>query len=196
MNSPLDRLTDELAKLPSIGRKTAMRLALYILRQPSQYAFNLADALKGAVEQIRTCSTCYHITSQDPCEFCQDQRRNQELICVVEETSDVFALEKTKGFRGCYHILQGALSPLDGIGPDDLTISSLINRVKNHSVEEIILATNPTVTGDATALYLSKLLKPLNVKITKLASGIPMGTDIEYIDQLTLSRALEFRVEY
>jgi recombination protein RecR len=194
--SPLDQLTSELAKLPGIGHKTAMRLALFIIRQNNGYPDHLSSAIKNAAGSISTCKQCYHITSQNLCEFCADSRRDQGLICVVEESQDLFALEKTNGFKGRYHILQGALSPLDGIGPNELTISSLLKRISTEEVTEVILATNPTVTGDATALYLSKLLKPLSIKVTKLASGIPVGSGIEYIDAMTLTKALEHRVEY
>ena len=194
--TPLDRLTFELAKLPGIGERTALRLALHILRQPTSYAQSLAKSLVDVVEKIHFCSRCYHLTENNPCHFCQDGRRDQSLICVVQESSDLLAVERTRGFRGVYHVLQGALSPLDGINPEDLRIGELVERVKTTSVREVILATNPDVTGDATALYVAQMLKNLGLRVTKLAAGIPVGGHIEYVDAHTLSRALEARIEY
>lgn len=194
--TPLKRLTHELSKLPGIGEKTALRLVLYILRQPAQYARSLASALLEVVDRIRFCSVCFHLTDHDPCQYCSDPARDRGLLCVMEESSDLLAIEKTGGYRGVYHVLQGALSPLDGIGPDKLRIQELLARLKDDTVREIILAMNHNVTGDATALYLSKLIKPLGLKITKLAVGIPVGGDIQYIDQMTLSRALNSRIDY
>jgi len=194
--SPLDRLTHELSKLPGIGRKTALRLALHIIRQPAEYAQSLAESLKLAVQKIKFCNLCFHLTDTNPCFICQDQKRDHGVICVVEESSNLMAIERTSRYKGLYHVLHGSLSPLDGIGPDELKIQELINRLKNTAVKEIILATNPNVTGDATALYISKLTQPFNVHLTKLASGIPLGGDIEYVDQMTLSRAIESRVDF
>jgi recombination protein RecR len=194
--TPLDRLTFELSKLPGIGERTALRLALYILRQPANTAHALSKALVDVVDKIHFCSRCFHLTELNPCVLCQDIKRDASVICVVQESSDLLAIERTRGFRGVYHVLQGALSPLDGIGPDDLRIKELVDRVKNTEVREIILATNPDVTGDATALYVSQALKPYLVRVTKLAAGIPVGGHIEYVDAHTLSRALESRVEY
>lgn len=194
--SPLDTLIHELSKLPGIGGRTAMRLALHILRQHESYAKNLAKALVEVVEQTRFCSQCLHITHVDPCAICMDTKRDQRLICVVEQSSDLMALEKTRQYRGLYHVLHGSLSPLDGIGPDQLRIRELIARLSIGVYEEIIMATNPNVTGDATALYISKLLKPMGIKVTRLASGVPLGSDLEYVDQATLSKALESRIAY
>lgn len=194
--SPFDRLTQELSKLPGIGGRTALRLALHILRQPASYAQGLALALTEAMTKMKFCSQCFFLTEADPCTFCSDERRNRQLLCVVEDSSDLLALERSRGYRGLYHVLQGALSPLDGIGPDHLRITELLGRVKKGGPAEIILATNHDVSGEATALYISKLLKPLGIRLTKLASGIPAGSDVEYLDSATLSRAIESRVEY
>lgn len=194
--TPLDRLTHELSKLPGIGGKTALRLVLYILRQPPQFARSLAESLLEVTEKVGFCSKCFHLSDKEPCSICSDTKRDSHLICTVEESSDLMAIERTGGYRGLYHVLQGALSPLDGIGPDNLRIKELLDRVKDEEIKEVIMATNPNVTGDATALYMSKLLKPTGVRITKLASGIPVGSDIEYVDQMTLARALESRRDY
>ena len=194
--SPFDRLTQELSKLPGIGGKTALRLALHILRQPASYAQNLSVALTEAATRMRFCSKCFFLTEADPCLFCTDDRRDRRIICVVEDSSDLLALERSRGYRGLYHVLQGALSPLDGIGPESLRISELVGRVKEGAPTEVILATNHDVSGEATALYISKLLKPLTIRLTKLASGIPAGSDVEYVDSATLSRAILSRVEY
>lgn len=194
--SPLDRLTHELSKLPGIGQKTALRLALHILRQPSEYVHALSESLVEAVEKIRFCSSCFHLTECDPCPICTDARRNRQMVCVIEESSDLLAIERTREFRGIYHVLQGALSPLDGVGPENLRIRELLDRLRANEIREVILATNPDVTGDATALYISKIIKPLEIKVTRLAAGIPVGGNIEYIDHLTLARALESRREY
>ena len=194
--TPLDRLTHELSKLPGIGQKTALRLALYILRQPADYARALSASLTDVVEKIRFCSCCFHLTDADPCRICADFRRNRQVLCVIEESSDLMAIERTHEFRGVYHVLQGALSPLDGIGPENLRIRELLDRLRGDEIREVILATNPNVTGDATALYISKMVKPLKVRVTRLAAGIPVGGNIEYIDQMTLTRALESRTEY
>lgn len=194
--TPLDRLTHELSKLPGIGQKTALRMALFIMRQEGGYARSLSQALLEVAEKIHFCSRCFHFTHQDPCSLCVDPRRDNHLLCVVEESSDLMALERTQGYRGVYHVLQGALSPLDGIGPDQLRIRELLERIRTGGISEIILATNPNVTGDATALYISRLMKPMGIMLTKLAAGIPVGSQIEYVDQLTLSRALEARRAY
>ncbi|MDO8518554.1 MAG: recombination mediator RecR [Deltaproteobacteria bacterium] len=194
--SPFERLTQELSKLPGIGGKTALRLSLHILRQPASYAQGLSQALVDAATRMRFCSRCFFLTEADPCLLCADERRDRRMICVVEDSSDLLALERSRGYRGLYHVLQGALSPLDGIGPENLRITELLSRVKEAVPSEIILATNHDVSGEATALYISKLLKPLGIKLTKLASGIPAGSDVEYLDSATLSRALQSRVEY
>jgi recombination protein RecR len=190
----ISRLIDELAKMPGIGPKTAQRLAFYILKISGDEALALAEAIRAVKEKVRRCSICFHITEQDPCAICRDEDRDATIICVVEEANDVLALEKTGEYRGRYHVLGGALSPLDGIGPDDLHIHELLERIQ-EGVREVILATNPNVEGEATALYLMKLMKPLDIKITRVARGLPMGGDLEYADQATLSRALEDRIE-
>ena len=193
--TPIDRLVHELAKLPGIGERTAQRLAFFILRQPAEYAEALASSLADVKEKVRLCSECQNLTENDPCAICDDSRRSPEMICVVEDPSDVMAVERTHSFRGRYHILHGALSPLDGVGPDDIKIAELLRRLESGSVSEVIVATNASVEGEATALYLSKLIRPTGIRITRLASGIPVGGDLEYIDASTLSRALEERRE-
>jgi recombination protein RecR len=193
--TPIDRLVHELAKLPGIGERTAQRLAFFILRQPGEYAQALSSALVDVKEKVRLCSECMNLTQEDPCHICSDARRSPEVVCVVEDPSDVMAVERTHSFRGRYHILHGALSPLDNVGPDDIKITELVRRLEGGEIEEVIVATNANVEGEATALYLSKILKPTGIRITRLASGIPVGGDLEYIDASTLSRALEERRE-
>jgi len=193
--TPIDRLVHELAKLPGVGERTAQRLAFFILRQPGEYAQALSTALVDVKEKVRLCSECMNLTQQDPCHLCSDSRRSHDVICVVEDPSDVMAVERTHTFRGRYHILHGALSPLDNVGPDDIKIAELVRRLEGGEVGEVIIATNANVEGEATALYLSKILKPTGIRITRLASGIPVGGDLEYIDASTLSRALEERRE-
>lgn len=197
MNNPIDKLIHELAKLPGIGEKTALRLALYILKQPPAYGRELARALEETIGSVRFCQNCLNLTTDTLCEICRDPHRDAGLICVTENIADLKAIEKTHAYRGHYHVLHGTLSPLDGVGPGDLKIAELTKRVRGpQQIQEVILATNPNVTGDATALYLFKLLKPLGLRITKLASGIPVGGYLEFIDQTTLSRALETRTEF
>jgi recombination protein RecR len=192
---PVTRLIDELKRLPGIGQKTAQRLAFYLLRSDRDQALALADAIRDAKERIRECSVCNNITDTDPCFFCTSPGRNKSLICVVEEATNIQAVEKTRQFSGMYHVLGGALSPLQGIGPDQLHIKSLIERLKAGVVEEIIIATNPTAEGEATAVYLSKLIKPLGVRVTRIAMGIPVGSDLEYADEVTMLKAIEGRRE-
>lgn len=195
---PLARLIEELQKLPGVGAKSAQRLAFHIIKQSPNYVKDLAGAIIEAKEQIKFCSICSNLTSTDPCEFCQDERRDKTAICVIAEPNDLIALERTKEYRGQYHILQGLISPMEGIGPDKLKIKELINRLSKDSeniIKEIILAINPSVEGEATTLYISKLLKPLGVKITRIAFGLPVGGDLEYADTMTLARALEGRRE-
>ena len=192
---PLARLVEQLQKLPGIGAKGAQRLAFHILKNPRDEAERLCDAIREVKERVTYCSTCNNITDQDPCVFCTNPSRDQRVICVVEEPQNVSVVEKTREFRGVYHVLMGALSPLHGVGPDDLKISGLLARVGNGGVEEIILATNPTVEGEATALYLARLLKPLGVRVTRIAMGIPVGSDLEYADEVTMTRAMEGRRE-
>ena len=192
---PLARLVEQLQKLPGIGAKGAQRLAFHILKNPRDEAERLCDAIREVKERVTYCSTCNNITDQDPCVFCTNPSRDQRVICVVEEPQNVSVVEKTREFRGVYHVLMGTLSPLHGVGPDDLKITGLLSRVGNGGVEEIILATNPTVEGEATALYLARLLKPLGVKVTRIAMGVPVGSDLEYADEVTMSRAMEGRRE-
>lgn len=190
----LEKLVHELSKLPSIGEKTALRLALHILRQPTDYAQALARALQETIGKVGFCAICCNLANDHHCNICRDSKRDPLTICVVEDIADLIAIEKTHAYRGTYHVLHGALSPIDGIGPDELRIPQLLKRFHGDSApQEVILATNPNVNGDATALYISRLLKPFGTTITKLASGIPIGGNIEYIDQNTLSRALERR---
>ncbi len=189
----LQQLIEEFARLPGIGRKTAQRLALHVLKQPREEAVRMAKALVNVKDRTRTCSICCNITEADPCAICASPKRDRTVICVVEEPNDVLALEKTNDFRGLYHVLGGSLSPLDGIGPDELKIKELLARLAGE-VTEVILAMNPNVEGEATTLYLGRLLKPLGVKVTRIARGLPVGGDLEFADEATLSRALEGRI--
>jgi len=180
--------------LPGIGRKTAHRLALYVVKMQREEVDTLARALVNVKDKVRYCSICSNITEDDPCPICANTRRDRTAICVVEEPTDVLALERTNEFKGLYHVLGGALSPLDGIGPEDLRIKELLRRIEASTIEEIILALNPDVEGEATTLYISKLLKPLGLKVTRIARGLPVGTDLEFADEATLGRALEGRI--
>ncbi len=191
---PLLRLIEELQKLPGIGPKSAQRLAFHILRTPREQADRLVEAVRDVKERVTYCSTCNNITDVDPCAYCSADNRDRHIICVVEEPQNVAAIEKTREFKGLYHVLMGALSPLQGIGPDDLKIRGLVTRITN-GVQEIIIATNPTVDGEATAHYLARLLKPLGVKVTRIAMGVPMGSDLEYADEVTMHKAIEGRRE-
>jgi recombination protein RecR len=190
---PITKLIQELAKLPGIGEKTASRLAMHILRAPRSDAEGLARAILEVKEKIRFCSRCFNLTDQDPCQICRDPRRNPELICVVSGPEDLVALEKSGGYRGLYHLLQGVLSPLEGVGPKDLRISELLARLQDGQVKEVILATNPSAEGEATAQYLSQVIKPLGIRVTRIARGVPMGGDLQYVDEVTLSKSLENR---
>ena len=187
------RLVEQLQKLPGIGAKSAQRLAFHLLRNPREEAERLCDAIRDVKERVTYCTVCNNITDVDPCTFCTGPSRDQRVICVVEEPQNVTAVEKTREFRGTYHVLMGALSPLHGVGPDDLKIKGLLGRVGQGSVDEVILATNPTVEGEATAFYLARLLKPLGVRVTRIAMGIPVGSDLEYADEVTMTRAMEGR---
>jgi recombination protein RecR len=187
------RLIDELKRLPGIGQKTAQRLAFYLLREDREHALALSAAIREAKDNIRECSICNNITDSDPCQYCVGATRDQKMICVVEEATNIVAIERTRQFDGLYHVLGGALSPLHGRGPEQLKIRSLIERLKTGLVVEIILATNPTAEGEATAVYLSKLLKPLGVRVSRIAMGIPVGTDLEYADEVTMMKAMEGR---
>jgi recombination protein RecR len=191
---PLLRLVEELQRLPGIGPKGAQRLAFHILKTPRDLAERLADAIRDLKERVSYCSICNSITDADPCVYCRNPDRDHALICVVEEPQNVSAIEKTREFRGVYHVLMGALSPLQGIGPDDLKIRGLLTRVEGDATE-VILATNPNVDGEATAIYLARLLKPLGVKVTRIAMGVPVGSDLEYADEVTMHKALEGRRE-
>jgi len=189
------RLIEALQRLPGIGPKTAQRLAFHLLKQPAAAVRDLADALVDIKVRVMHCSRCFNVTDEDPCRICGDPSRDAGLLCVVEEPNDLMAMERTGEYRGRYHVLLGALSPLDGIGPDELKVRELLARVEANHVREIILATNPNVEGDATALYLAKLLRPLGLHVTRIARGLPVGGDLEYADEVTLSRALEGRRE-
>ena len=192
---PITKLVDELKKLPGIGGKSAQRLAFHLLRASREDADRLCDAIREVKERVTYCSACNNITDVDPCRFCSDDRRDHTLICVVEEPQNVGAIEKTRDFKGVYHVLMGALSPLQGVGPDDLKIHGLVERVGHGTAREVILATNPTVEGEATAIYLARLLKPLGVRVTRIAMGIPVGSDLEYADEITMGKAMEGRRE-
>jgi recombination protein RecR len=192
----VQKLIDEFSRLPGIGPKTAQRLTFYLLRGSKDRCDSLADAVKSLKENIKICSICSNLAEDDPCLVCSDTRRNQEQVMVVEEPLDIIAFEKTGKYEGVYHVLHGAISPVEGIGPDDLYIRQLLDRVRTGNVKEIILATNINVEGEATAMYLQKLLSPLDVKITRIARGLPVGSDIEYADEFTLTRALEGRDNY
>ena len=190
---PITRLIEELTRLPGIGAKTASRLAMHILRSSREDAENLAQAILEVKEKIRLCSLCFNLTEQDPCRICQDPKRDGEIICVVSGPEDLMAVEKSGSFRGLYHVLHGVLSPLEGVTPQDLRIGELLSRLQGSKVKEVILATNPSVEGEATAQYLSQIIKPLGVRVTRIARGVPMGGDLQYIDQVTLSKSLENR---
>jgi recombination protein RecR len=192
---PIDHLIEALTKLPGIGRKTASRLAFHILRRSQSEAQELARAILDVKEKIRLCSICFNLTDEDPCWICQDGRRTKEILCVVEGPNDLIAIENTGVFSGSYHVLHGTISPLEGVGPEDIRIKELMERLQRERVVEVILATNPTVEGGATALYLTDLIKPLGIKVSRIAYGIPMGGEIEYSDGMTLSKALEGRRE-
>jgi recombination protein RecR len=191
----MQRLVEELKRLPGVGEKTATRLAFFVLRSEHSLASNLAQALLSVKEQSRLCSLCYGLTEQDPCTICADPRRRSDEVCVVEEAADLMALERAEEYRGHYHVLGGALAPLDGIGPEHLRCGELVERVRQGGIGEVIVATNPTAEGEATALYLARLLKPLGVRVTRIARGLPMGGDVEYTDVVTLSKSLEGRRE-
>lgn len=190
---PIEKLIAELKRLPGIGQKTAQRLAFHILRADKEEALALAEAVRAAKENIRECSVCNNITDKDPCLYCASATRNKKIICVVEEPHSIIAVEKTRQYNGLYHALGGSLRPLEGIGPDQLKIKSLIERLKGGAVSEIIIATNPTAEGEATAVYLSKLIKPLGVRVTRIGVGIPVGSDLEYADEVTMMKAMEGR---
>lgn len=192
---PIARLINQLERLPGIGPRTAQRLAFYLLKRPKEDVLALARAIVEAKEKIGYCSVCYNLSDTDPCAICRDESRDSSLLCVVEDPRDVVAIEKTREYRGHYHVLHGVISPMEGIGPDDLKIKGLLQRLASGSFKEVILATNPDVEGEATAMYLARLLKPLGVKITRIAHGLPVGGELEFVDEVTLSRAVEGRRE-
>lgn len=191
--APVARLIDEFHKLPGVGPKTAQRLAYHVLRGSDEEAQALAQAILDVKEQITFCTSCQNLTDIDPCSICRSEQRDATTICVVEEPLDVLALERTRSYKGLYHVLHGVMSPIDGIGPDDLKVRELLGRLQDGVVREVIMATNPNVEGDATAMYLDRLIAPLNVRVTRLARGLAIGADLEYADEVTLTRALEGR---
>ncbi len=190
---PIEALIHELSKLPTIGPKTAARLVFHLLNRPRHEAVSLAEAIVSVKDNVRFCSICYALTERDPCDFCTDERRDAATICVVAEAKDVYAIERTAAFKGRYHVLGGLISPMDGIGPGQLHVKELIERIGREEPREIILATNPNAEGEATALYLSRLLQPLGVSVTRLAYGLPIGGDLDYADEITITKALEGR---
>jgi recombination protein RecR len=192
---PLARLVEQLQRLPGIGAKSAQRLAFHILKTPREDVDRLAEAMREVKDKVTYCSACSNITDVDPCYFCTSDTRDRRTICVVEQPENVTAIEKTREFKGMYHVLMGALSPLHGVGPDDLKIKGLLQRVSDGQADEVILATNPNVEGEATAIYLARLLKPLGLKVTRIAMGVPVGSDLEYADEITMTRAMEGRRE-
>lgn len=192
---PIAKLIEGFMKLPGIGPKTAGRLAFFVLSMKEDDVLDLAKSLVNAKRQLSHCSICYNMTDEDPCQICRDKTRNRSVICVVQDPKDVIAMERTKEYDGLYHVLHGAISPMDGIGPEDIKVPDLIKRLEDEEVEEIILATNPTVEGEATAMYISRLIKPIGLKVTRIAHGLPVGGDLEYADEVTLSKALEGRRE-
>ncbi len=192
---PVQRLVDELARLPGIGRKSAQRLAFHLLNVEEADAFRLSEAIADMRKQVRQCQRCFNVTSEIECTICRDLRRDPTLVCVVERAQDIAVIERTQEFSGRYHVLGGAISPIEGIGPDQLNVKEVVARVEAESITEVIAATNPTVEGDTTALYLARLLKPLEIKVSRLASGLPVGGDLDYADEITLGRALVGRRE-
>ncbi|TDM13635.1 recombination mediator RecR [Macrococcus bovicus] len=193
--APISRLIDSFMKLPGIGPKTAARLAFHVLDMKEEDVMNFARALVDVKRELTYCSVCGHITDSDPCYICQDKTRDRSMICVVEESKDVIAMEKMREYRGLYHVLQGAISPMEGVGPEDINIPSLLSRLKDEEVQELILATNPNIEGESTAMYISRLIKPIGIKTTRLAHGLPVGGDLEYADEVTLSKAISGRTE-
>jgi recombination protein RecR len=191
--SSLSRLINEFSKLPGIGRKTAERLAFYIMKEDEDVAGKLSEALLNVKKYMKFCNVCYNFTETELCEICKNPHRNKSVVCVVEEPKDIWVIEKSGSYEGVYHVLMGALSPLDGVGPENLRIRELLGRIQQEGVEEVIIATDPDVEGDATALYLSRLIKPLGIPVTRIASGLPAGGDLEYADAVTLSKAMEGR---
>ncbi len=194
-NDPIERLVQELNKLPGIGPKSAQRLAYYLLRSPEEYASLLSDAIMAVKREITLCSVCFNVTDSNPCRICRNDERDRSKVCIVEQPQDILALEHTRIYKGLYHVLHGAISPTEGVGTEDIRIKELLERLKDSPVEEVILATNTNLEGEQTALYLHRLISPLEIKVTRLARGLPFGTELEYADDVTLSRALEGRSE-
>lgn len=192
---PVAKLIEELSKLPGIGPKTAQRLAFFLLNVSTDYAKGLAKAIIDAKEKIKYCSVCSNLTDIDPCQICRNEQRDRSIICVVGEPRDVVALERTREFKGLYHVLHGAISPMEGIGPNDLKVKELLPRLQNNQIKEVVLATNPNIEGEATAMYIAHIIKPLGIKVTRIAHGLPVGGDLEYADEVTLSKAFEGRRE-
>lgn len=192
---PLARLIEEFQKLPGVGPKSAQRMAFHVLGMTHESVQSFAESMIDAKEKVKNCSHCFHLSAADPCELCTNERRDRQLVCVVADSRDVIALERTREYKGLYHVLTGLISPLDGKGPHELTVRELINRVHDDKIRELILAINPTVEGDATVLYISSLVKPLDTKVTRIAFGLPVGADLEYADDMTLSKAMEGRRE-
>ena len=194
-SKPLAKLIEQFQKFPGVGPKSAQRMAFFMLKMPESQVKQFTDIVLEAKEKIRYCDICFNMSSESPCEICSSTKRNESSICVVAETKDLIAIEKTNEFSGKYHVLQGLISPLDGIGPDELRIRELLQRITNPDIKEVILAINPSVEGEATSLYLAKLMKPFGIKITRIAFGLPVGGDLEFVDELTLAKALEGRTE-
>lgn len=192
---PISKLIDSFMKLPGIGPKTAGRLAFFVLSMKEDTVLDFAKALVDAKRNLHFCSVCGHITDVDPCQICEDKQRDRTLICVVQDPKDVIAMEKMRDYQGLYHVLHGAISPMDGVGPEDINVPTLLTRLQDEEVEELILATNPTIEGEATAMYISRLVRPSGIKTTRIAHGLPVGGDLEYADEVTLSKALEGRRE-
>lgn len=192
---PISKLIDSFMKLPGIGPKTAQRLAFYVLNMKETDVVDFSKSLMDVKRELQYCSVCGHITDEDPCYICSDKNRDRSMICVVQDTKDVIAMEKMREYNGLYHVLHGAISPMDGIGPEDINVPSLIERLKDENVKELILATNPNIEGETTAMYITRLVKPIGIKTTRLAQGLSIGGDLEYADEVTLSRAIEYRTE-
>ncbi|WP_040928874.1 recombination mediator RecR [Nosocomiicoccus massiliensis] len=192
---PISKLIDSFMKLPGIGPKTAQRLAFYVLNMKETDVVDFSKSLMDVKRELQYCSVCGHITDEDPCYICRDKNRDRSMICVVQDTKDVIAMEKMREYNGLYHVLHGAISPMDGIGPEDINVPGLIERLKDENVKELILATNPNIEGETTAMYITRLVKPIGIKTTRLAQGLSIGGDLEYADEVTLSRAIEYRTE-
>ncbi|TDM20076.1 recombination protein RecR [Macrococcoides canis] len=193
--APISKLIDSFMKLPGIGPKTASRLAFHVLDMKEDDVVGFAKALVDVKRELTYCSVCGHITDTDPCYICEDKTRDQSIICVVEETKDVIAMEKMREYKGLYHVLHGAISPMEGVGPEDINVPSLLTRLRDEGIQELILATNPNIEGESTAMYIARLVKPIGIKVTRLAHGLPVGGDLEYADEVTLSKAISGRTE-